>query len=111
MNIRNGQSSSPICTKRCVWLVNSLLEPTNELAPDVLAIVFFLTCMGHLSLAFLIHLRVRIVLYVASADDDLISTLLAVIFVTLSEIGFSVGIHNQDVTKGGNLNFITINTP
>lgn len=55
LQIRNRQSTASICTQRCIWFVDSLLEPTNKLSPNIASIILFWTLVDRHSLIFWIQ--------------------------------------------------------
>ena len=92
-NIRNRKSSSPISTKRCVWLFNSLFIPSYKLAPHVLTIIFFVVFIHMFALILFIHQSSLFVTHIAVSDQHNIGITFTIILI-LRKVCFCIGIHH-----------------
>ena len=104
--IRHGKRSSSISTKRSIWLVYSLLEPANQLTPDVARIILLLPLID----GFLFFNRIKVGSSMifhshVTLTDPLLITLTLSVFFIRCKVGMSVSIEPENITKGWNSNY------
>jgi hypothetical protein len=105
--IRHSKRASSVSAQACVWLVDCLLVPPDELAPYEGGVILFRARIDHRVLVNDIQsglVGVRIVAHVTLANPYLLPFALCV--VGRCEVGPSPGYQKQGVTERGDLDLL-----